>query len=297
MKFRKYISKVGLLTILIGMISCGGGETQNEDNAADEFSAAQSELQNKITTVIKEMPPPSEIPFLLEATGADYNEVLINDIEKADSYRSTSHNAALNLGIYAADIGYLSSYDKTQEALNFLTKSKDLADYLGVTGAFDLQLIQRFEDNLGTRDSLAAIIDESIGNTNKYLQGDDRTKVAVLVLAGSFVEGLYISTGLVNSYPKDLLPDDARSLILTPVIRLVLEQEKPLADLITMLASLGEDVQIKGLIDDLEQLKTSYEELNIQEQISQNRADLLLTDETLTDITSKVNQIRTGITG
>ncbi len=295
MELKNLFVRILAIVLVISLVSCGA-EKKEEEDASEEFEQAESELKEQIASIIDELPPPSEVPYLLEATGADYNESLINDIQKADSYRSTTQKSALNLGIYATDIGYLSSYNKTQEALNYLNESKKLADHMGVIGAFDMQVIQRFENNLGSRDSLASIVNETIGKTNEYLQDDDRTKIAVMVLAGSFVEGLYISTQLVETYPEDLLPDDSRNLILTPIIRLILDQEQPLADLIGMLEALPEDSEVTALINDLGELKSNYEKLNIQEQISNNRADLILSDETLQTITSKVEEIRSEIT-
>ncbi len=295
MKIKDLLIKLLPLVLVVFVASCGG-ENQSDENASKEFDEAEAELKEQIEEVIREMPPPSEIPFLLEATGADYNGDVVNDISKADSYRSTNDKSALNLGIYAADIGYLSSYEKTQEALNYLNTSKKLADHIGVIGAFDLALLQRFEDNLGDRDSLSTIINESITKTEDYLRTDERSKIAAMVLTGSFIEGLHISCSLVKSYPKDILPDDSRILILTPLIRVILDQEKPLEDLIAMLDSLELDEDSAALLEDLKALKASYEELNIQEKISQNRSDLVLTDETLDAIYSKVEQIRTSIT-
>ena len=49
------------------------------------------------------------------------------------------------------------------------------------------------------------------------MKDDNRNKLSAMVVTGSFIESLYISTGLVKSYPKDLLPTDAKNLILTPL--------------------------------------------------------------------------------
>jgi len=290
------LTRILILAVLFAFSGCGSGsEKKTDENASKEFSEAEKELKDKIESVIKKMPPPSQIPFKIEATGADYNESLINSLDKADSYMLTNYKSALNLGVYASDIGYLSSYNKTQEALNYLNASKGIADHMGITGAFDVALLKRFENNLGSRDSLADIINESIGKADQYLRDEDRTKVAVMVLAGSFIEGLYISTKLVETYPKDILPEDARNLILSDVIRTVLEQKDPLGDLIVMLKGLGEDSEAAGLITGLEELKGNFDELNIEEKIKENRGDLVLTDQTLTTITAKVNEIRSGI--
>lgn len=296
MKFTRLNALILLMLLTLGLWSCGSS-TKEEGNNSEEFKQAEQSLQDQIEELVYNIPSPSEIPYLLEATGAEYNQSLINDKQKADQYSTISDKAALNLGVYAADIGYLSSYGKTQEAIDYLNASKKLADNLGVIGSFDVAVLQSFESNIGNKDSLAAIINRSIQKTDDYLKDDSRNKLAALVLTGSFVEGLYISTGLIKSYPKNLLPDDTRNLILTPLIRVILEQEKSVDELLKMLSTIQQEEPITSLVTDLTALKASYDALNIEEQIKNNRADLVLTDKNLTDITAKVEKIRISITG
>lgn len=290
------INRLLMLFLILGLASCGGSPATEEEteDASEEFAEAEEELKGKIDAVIHELPPPSEVPFMLEATGADFNETLINTIDRADSYKSTNQKSALNLGIYASDIGYLSSYNKTQEALNYLNASKGIADNMGITGAFDIELLKRFENNLDSRDSLTSIIDEAIGDADQYLRTDDRTKVAVMVLAGTFIEGLSISTQLIATYPVDL-PEEAKNLILTPIINMILEQDKPLGDLIEMLKDLPEEPQITELITSFEELKAIYENSDIKERISSNEGGMTLSAEDISDITNKVAEIRGDI--
>ena len=225
------ITLVQLLMVLsLGvLISCGGGEKSTEDESAD-FDSAKESLKENIEGVIINIPSPAELPYLLQATGADFNMALINTKESADKYMSTFDKAAMNLGVYAADIGYLSSYEQTQEALDFLQVAKQLADHLGVVDAVDQVVLERFETNIDEKDSLYKIINGAIENVDQYLKTEARNRVAALVTTGSFIEGLYVSTELVRTYPKDLLPEDARNLILTPVIKIILDQENQLAN-------------------------------------------------------------------
>ena len=296
MRLPKNLTRLSTIAFITVLFSCGGGDKQVDESASDAFDEAQSELKEQIEEVLYEIPPPSEIPYLLEATGADFNESLINDESKVDGYKTTERVSSLNLGVYATDMGYLSSYNKTQEAMNYLNTSKALADHLGITGAFDVELLKRFEDNLGSKDSLSAIIDESMTKTDEYLKNDSRNKIAAMVLTGSFIEGLYISTELVSTYPHDL-PEETRNLILIPLVRVILDQEKPLGDLIKLMESIDSDGSVSSLIEDLKDLQSSFEKLNINEQIRENRTDLVLNDETLAEITAKVGEIRKDIIG
>ena len=285
------------LILLLSMgvfISCGGGKTDSNNDAA-EFDAAKESLKENIEGVIINIPSPAELPYLLQATGADFNMALINSKESADKYMSTFDKAAMNLGIYAADIGYLSSYEQTQEALDYLQVAKQLADHLGVVDAVDQVVLERFETNIDEKDSLFKIINSAIENVDQYLKTEARNRVAALVTTGSFIEGLFVSTELVRTYPKDLLPDDARNLILTPVIKIILDQEKSVTELIKLIESLPQDELTIKINADLVSLKENYASLAMDDQIKNNRADLMLTDETLTDITATINKMRNDI--
>ena len=80
-------------------------------------------------------------------------------------------------------------------------------------------------------------------------------------------------------------------------MRIILEQEKSVDELLKMLSAIDQSEPVGGIVTDLTALKASYRALNIQEQIDQNRADLVLTDKHLAEITTIVEKIRKSITG
>ncbi len=277
------------------LASCGSSNKQEEQNS-DEFKQAEESLKDQIKDVVYNIPSPSEIPYLLQATGAEFNQSLLNDRKKVDQYMTRTDKAALNLGAYVADIGYLSSYDKTQEAIDYLSAAKKLADNLGVIGSFDTEVLKQFEANISNKDSLASLLNNAVQKTDKYLKDDSRNKLAAMMVTGSFIEGLSISTGLIKTYPKDLLKDDQRNLILTPLIRIILEQEKSVDELVKMLATVEQSDPVTTIQADLAALQASYRALNIEEQIKNNRSAMVLTDKHLIEITKIVEKMRKDIT-
>ncbi|MBL7853888.1 MAG: hypothetical protein JNL17_05800 [Cyclobacteriaceae bacterium] len=293
MKFVRYFLAIILTSSLLVFISCGSKE--NKQDGSNEFAKAQESLQGEIKAVVYQLPPPTEIPYMLQAAGADFNGSLINDKNKADQYTSQPDKAALNLGVYAADIGYLSSYDKTQDAIDYLNAARKLADNLGLVGSFDAEVLKRFESNIANKDSLANIINKTLDKSDKYLQDGSRAKQSALVLTGSFTEGLYIATGIVKTYPKDILPEDSRNLILTPLMRNILDQRKSVDEVVKMLSGADQNEPIPGLLTDFKALQASYAALNIDEQIRNNKANLVLSDKNLVEITAIVERIRKSI--
>ncbi len=291
------VTRIGIallaFALTLGIWSCGSKKEKEENS--DEFQKAEESLKDEIKDVVYNIPSPSEIPYLLQATGAEFNQSLLSDRKKVDQYLSKNDKAALNLGVYAADIGYLSSYDKTQEAIDYMNSAKKLADNLGVIGSFDADILQRFEKNISNKDSLSSLLNGAIQRTDKYLKDDKRNKPAALMISGSFIEGLYISTGLVKSYPKNLLKEQERNLVLTPLIRVVLQQQKSVDELLKMLTTVEQSEPVVGLTKDLTELQTSYKALNIEEQIKNNRSDLALSDKNLIQITTLVEKMRKSI--
>ena len=282
--------------LALGLWSCGSSSKEDQSKS-DEFKEAEESLKDGIEDVVYNIPSPHEIPYLLQSTGADFNQSLISDRKKADSYLTKTDKVALNLGVYASDIGYLSSYDKTQEAIDYLTTAKSLADNMGVIGSFDTDILKNFESNISNKDSLAALLDRAIKKTDVYLKDDSRNKLAALMVVGSFVEGLYITTGVISSYPKDLLPNDQRNVILTPLVRIILEQEKSVNELVKMLGAVQPaEEPITTLLTEFTSLQSYYKELNINEQIKNNKGSEVLNDKNLAEITRLVSKLRKSIT-
>lgn len=298
--YTAFIRKTGLYFILIALagifVSCSGDKNQEQDEG-EEFERAASELSDRVRKVIYQIPPPSEIPVLIESTGANFNPDLVNVLDKAKKYTTNNKVAALNLGVYTTDIGYLVTYEKVQEALNYMEVCLELGESIGIQHAIDQAVVKKFESSLDNRDTLASIINQVIRDSDEFLNENERSNIAALIISGTFIEGLYIATQLVDTYPKDLLPEDSRNLVLAPLIRMILEQEESLGDMVILLNNIEDkDDWIAGLINSMEELKKNYEALDVQGPLSENRTDVVLTDRTLERITIQIKKIRNTVT-
>ncbi len=297
MNSRNYyqLSSKILLAIAIGiMVACGTDNKKGSD-ASKEFDDAQGTTE-KFDKALGDIPPPAEIPYIIQSTGADFNPNIINDNKKYESYTISTKKAAFNLGVYATDIGYLSSYGKTQEALNYMDVCLKLTESIGAQDAVDFAVLERFEKNLSNQDSLANIINLVIQNSDKYLQSNDRNNIAALMIGGTFIEALYISTQIIDTYPKDLLPDDMRLQILSPLVQMLVKQKESLKDVIDLLESVDnkEDWEI-ATINSLNELYENYTKFDPMGKIAEGRGNEVLNDEVLSRLTTQVDSIRTNV--
>jgi hypothetical protein len=272
-------------------------ETQDSTATTEDTLATANKPTEEApvsTPLLGNLPKTSEVPAMLQLTGADFNSSLINSPAKASDYTTTTDKAALNLGAYATDIGYLCVYGKTQDVITYLKSSEKLASHLGLSDAFGTGAQKRFESNLSNKDSLTKIVDETMTYVKTSLNQGERNQTAALLMTGSFIEGLFISTGLIEKYPKDV-PQDVRNRVLTQLIISIAKQQKSIDDLITILKSVESNPQVEAHIASLTDLKKQFTDVDLDEKIKNNKGNLQITDQTLKGITAKVKEIRSQI--
>ncbi len=291
------LSGVAMVVIIAFIFTSCGNEKKKENISSDELSETEKKIVEEIDKVIHDMPPPTEVPFLLKETGAEYNEDLLNDLANVESHTTSRDKAALNAGVYATDIGYLSSYEQVENALSYLEACQKLAESIGAGSVFNVELMGRFEKNLATPDSLMTIVNEVMENAEVNLENSDKLTSVALVLVGSYIEGMFLATQVIDTYPNDMLPDDARNLVLQPLVRVIIEQEQPLLDVIALMKDLPEDEIIDHMIAELQVLRILYEDdlRMIEEQINQNEGNFQLKPDMLKDVIVEVKRIRGDI--
>ena len=194
MNFRHHFLTLSLIGLLA--ISCGDGGSEagtDTDAAAVEESTTDGSSLLEIEGKLFSIPSPVQTALLIKEVGTDYDASLLNNPSDANKY-STSFKKGINLGIYGADLGYVTIYEQTQDAISYLAAVKSLANDLGVTGAFDMTLLERFEKNVGNKDSLLALVADAFKASDAYLKNNERNDIGALVLAGGWVESVYFST-------------------------------------------------------------------------------------------------------
>lgn len=213
-----------------------GEETSSEANAA------------RVQDIFYAVPSPMEMAAMLKKVGATYNASIINDVRNVHNY-TTARSRALNLGIYGADLSYASVFNQNQEAIIYLSCTKKLADNLGVTKAFNDETIERMEANVDNRDSLLSIVSETYYILDSYLKENGRDHVSALVIAGGWVEGLYISTTVAGN---DAKPSKE-------LLERIADQKISLGNLQSLVKAYNKENQIDDIVADLEAIEKAFE--------------------------------------
>jgi len=236
---------------------------------------------------------PSDIPNLIAMTGAEYEAKLLNPLENAEKVLDNSSKAAFNIGVFGSDVGYLAAYEKGQEAIKMFAVSKKLGEKIGVSNAFDPSILSRIEKNLGKRDSLISITDASLAHSASILQSNEQMKNASLLMAGAFIEGLYLNCGLIHDYPPTGLPKIEQDKILVPLVNSVIKQEAALESLIELLKKVNDnDELVSKLIGQLEVAQAIYKKAEWPKKIAENKGDMIPTEKDIHDMANSISEIR-----
>lgn len=195
-------SPIFRFSVFIGLAflasACGSNSTDDNFADNDTASAAAMEKDTRAQNVFYSIPSPIETTSLLKGAGAKYSASYLNPVENVSNY-STAAARALNLGVYGSDLSFTSIFDQTQESMLYLRCTNKLATSLGISGAFDDKTTARIEANLENRDSLLTIISDSYWNADAYLKENGQPGVSALIIAGGWIEGLYIATQIANA--------------------------------------------------------------------------------------------------
>ncbi len=300
MKINARVPAAFLCSVCIIWISACSSPKQETDQV-EEFDQAVDQIQKQIERIVVKVPPPSEIPFIIQSTGSEFDKSLVNDINNVDQYRNDDDKSALNLGVYSTDIGYLSSYDQSQDALTYFNEMKGLADQIGVTSSIDTEIVEKFEQSLGSRETLGGILDDAIADTRVHLQNSNRDRTAAFVVTGTFTEGIYIVSSLVDEFPKGKYsegdPEADFIALAIPLVKLMLDQEKPMGELNALLKSLDSDATTDQLVALTSDLVAEYSNLEIEETFKNNQGMTYLEEGALSGLISKISALRAYITG
>lgn len=181
-----------IFSVIFTVSSCGS--KKSSDGGQQGNVTAELETKDDVIKEISDYPLPTsfEVTTLLIDAGASYILDLCNHVENVDKYINL-RSKALNLGVYGADLSYAATYRQTQETMQYLNASAKLINELQV-GTFDEELVNKVEENIEDVDALINLISDSFYKTYEYLVSNEQDELSILVMAGSWIEALYIST-------------------------------------------------------------------------------------------------------
>ena len=265
----------GIISILLAaffLLSITACKNRQSNEGASTVPDTRKDYDNKADVIkeISEYPLPTsfDVTKLLVEAGASYILNLCNPVANVNRYISLK-SKALNLGVYGADLSYAATYNQAQETMQYLEVSHELLTDLEIEAGFNEDMASSIERNIDNVDSLIYIISESFFRTYKYLASNEQDDMSILVMAGSWIEALYITTQ-ISIISKDN----------TEIIDIIANQNSSLEKLLEVMAPIrvidtGADIYegLLGLHEIYQQSGTDFSPEQLEDLI--NRTEVL----------------------
>jgi hypothetical protein len=290
---------------LVGsMISCGGDEivVDSEDGDGTDIDVisnhvldSMSSLNTAINGKMFSIPSPIQMATLIKSKVGVFNENMLTNPENVSTF-TTNFKRAINMGVYGADLGYATIYENNTKAISYLSSIEKLSDELGIAGAFNQTLLERFIENGNNPDSMLTIMSEGYREGDKFLKDNEQHDVATLILTGGWIEGLYFATTSYETSSDQAIADR------------IGEQRTGLKTIIELLQDYNSDEFYSNLIADLQDLLIEFNKIkfnytfiepihdpaNHQTNIK-SKSSVNIDPAVLTSIINKVKAIRNGL--
>ena len=252
METRKNSTLTGLFVIMLmisfSFISCqNSAKDGSKKESQDAYKSVVSEIDKDVSEFVYPLPSAYEVTEILNRIGIGYMLGTSNSTENVSRY-FTAKSKAYNIGIYATDLSYASTYKMTQETMLFLEALNQLGNDLGISSIYNEDLLKSIEANVTDKDSLVEIISTTIYETYDFLNKNGKGDLSILMIAGGWLEGMYLTTNVSENYQNN------------PEIVKVIYAQKPSLDRLLKIADeRKENSEIQELIDDLQPVKKAYD--------------------------------------
>jgi len=296
---RRFIFFVVVALLFSSCNSCrNSGKRLSDDFVIpDSLNGEKQPLEispSVISDMVQNISSPIETAAVIKGLKVPFNKDYIANTKFSENF-NTNFAKALGLGIYGCDLGYLNMYGKTSLVIDYITAVRSLADGIQVGQFFDFSTLKRLATNNENIDSLVLISQQSMTRIDTYLKENKRSNLSVVIVAGVWIEGLYLSSMVAQETKHQRM------------IETIGEQKEIISPLMILMNNYKKDPNMARLIQSFEEIKSLYNEVKITSEIGEPTAvevngvltikpndiqRIDISDETLQKIIAKVQEVR-----
>lgn len=238
-----------LISILI--TSCKHEENDKKFIEDIDTTLSPEEAVKQVKSIFYRVYLPSEMHKIFDKVGAIYSPEILNPAENVNLYE-TSIKAALNLGVYGVDLGYNKLFEQNQKTLLYFTVIHKLSQQLGIPDMMFAKAIQSMQENISSRDSMVKYATDIYVAGQEYLKQNDRESIAALILAGGWIEAMYVASKIADDV------GDTRE-----IVERIAFQKYSLRSLLFLLSAYKNEPEINAIYLMFKSLGRAYDKFDI----------------------------------
>ena len=262
---RTFVLSVIIGGLLFTVYSCKT-QTDKDKNGKKVLlkPAAKEVIKSGLKDFVYPLPTSFEVIEMINDLEIGYDIGVSNLTENADKYFIEAKKA-INLGVYGADLAYASTYQMKQEVMLFLETSRKLADDLGIASIYNEELVSEVENSIDKKEELVELITNSFYDIYSQLNKNGKADLALLGVAGSWVESLFITTQISANVYHNI-----------GLVKIMHRQKTSLETLMDILNDNKGDEKIDNMIKELTPLYNIYE--IVDENLSEKQVNAIVTE-------------------
>ena len=247
------LSSIAAISFLA--VSCANADSDQatvEEEVVEEVINEVSE--DPIDDIFYQVPSPNDLFNVLKDADISYNKDILNDLSLVETL-NTKKSKALNFGVYAADLAYVSSLGQIGDASNFFETIRALSKELEIENAMNDVVYARIQENLDASnpDSLFSLSNETYYKAYAYLDDNDRGDVLGMIVIGGWIEGLNIILN-VQEYEEN-----------SDVVQRIADQRLTLENLLVFTSRIQNE-DLDNIISELAPIEELFSSLEVSEE-------------------------------
>jgi hypothetical protein len=262
-----------LMINFITLTSCNS--CKNRAAEKNQQKAEKKEIdtiEKQIGENVYPLPTSAQVIQMLTDLEVGYIIGISNPVENTKKYFQNT-DRAINTGVYGADLSYATLYNMQQQVMDNLLAIRSLTTELNMSKIYNESLYDSIKKNYDNKDHLVNILTDAFNETYAYLADNDQQTLALLVVGGAWVEGMYLTTHVSEAAYQ-----------VAGISRVLLEQKKSFEVYLEITQPYANDPSISDFVKKLDPIKKVYEGLSTS-----------LTEQNIKDITVAISGIREKI--
>jgi hypothetical protein len=259
-----------LLIISFTLSSCKDRASSKLQKSAEQ--EAVKKIPGEIESNVYPLPTSAEVIRMLTDLEVGYIIGISNPVENTKKYFISS-TRAINLGVFGADLSYATLYNQQQQVINYLDAIRSLSNELNMSKIYNEDLYTKIKQNFDNKDELVKILTSAFNDTYAYLSDNDQQPLALLVVGGAWVEGMYLTTHVSEAAYQ-----------VAGISKVLLEQKKSFDLFMEITKPYLSDPSVGDFVKRLDPVKTVYAGIGTS-----------LTEQNIKDITKVIGDVREQI--
>jgi hypothetical protein len=240
---------------------------------------------------------PVEVCNIFDRLGLSFNDTIISPSDNCNLYMS-SYKAAINLGVYGVDMGYMKLFGINKQTVSYFNTIKTLSERLNMPVSFLNDAVKDVDKSMNDADSLTSLMSDAFKKIDDHLRAEGSQGTLGLMMMGGWIESMYIATQLAYD-PEN--PDPQ-------VVEKIAEQKYSLLSLMSFMKNYYDDPMVVFYTKKLKYLNRWFDTFDIyyregdvkidtvRQVITTSGSEMTVSVETLNQIRDYIAILRTEIT-